>query len=151
MKITRERALTILKYLEKNESFYFPFKIVCNDFNENDEYYDYDCIDISYSELEHNTSLVDFSLEENLQNLNSDTIELMAKGFLDKIENTDAYNIILNNAIEYRKSWKEDLWESEDSEEFGLNEFIGGNAEAYEDCVEIIKEHMLYTQNNKRS
>lgn len=43
-------------------------------------------------------------------------------------------------AIEYRKHWKEDLWESKDIEEFGLNEFIGGKAEAYEDCVQIIKQ-----------
>jgi hypothetical protein len=43
-------------------------------------------------------------------------------------------------AIEYRKYWKEGLWESKDIEEFGLNEFIGGKAEAYEDCVQIIKQ-----------
>lgn len=43
-------------------------------------------------------------------------------------------------ATEYRNNWKEDLWESEDIEEFGLNEFIGGKAEAYEDCVQIIKD-----------
>ena len=26
-------------------------------------------------------------------------------------------------------------------EEFGFNEFLGGKAEAYEDCLRIIKEH----------
>lgn len=46
-------------------------------------------------------------------------------------------------AIEYRKYWKEGLWDSEDSEEFGLNEFIGGKAEAYEDCVQIIKQDFI--------
>lgn len=44
-------------------------------------------------------------------------------------------------AKNYREDWKEELWESEDSEEFGLNEFIGGKAEAYEDCLEIIKSY----------
>lgn len=32
------------------------------------------------------------------------------------------------------------MWESKDIEEFGLNEFIGGKAEAYKDCVQIIKQ-----------
>lgn len=43
----------------------------------------------------------------------------------------------------YRAEWKEELWESEKIEEYGLNEFIGGKAEAYEDCLEMIKK--LYT------
>lgn len=67
----------------------------------------------------------------------------MAKGFLHKIEHTDILNKISNLAIEYRKSWKEDLCESESIEEYGLNEFLGGKAEAYEDCVQIINEHLF--------
>lgn len=43
-------------------------------------------------------------------------------------------------AKDYRKEWKEELWESEKIEEYGLNEFIGGKAEAYEDCLDIIKK-----------
>ena len=46
-------------------------------------------------------------------------------------------------AINYRKEWKEELWESEDSEEFGYNEFIGGKADAFEDCLEIIRKYKL--------
>ncbi|MFA6305230.1 MAG: hypothetical protein WC651_00685 [Candidatus Gracilibacteria bacterium] len=43
-------------------------------------------------------------------------------------------------AKNYREEWKEELWESEDIEVFGFNEFIGGKAEGYEDCLEIIKK-----------
>lgn len=48
-------------------------------------------------------------------------------------------NTSLWQAKEYRAYWKEDLWESEDSEVFGFNEFIGGKAEAYEDCLEMVR------------
>ena len=47
---------------------------------------------------------------------------------------------IANLAEEYRSMWKEGLCESEDIEEFGQNEFIGGKADAYEDCLEIMRE-----------
>lgn len=50
---------------------------------------------------------------------------------------------ILVLAEKYRSDWKENLWESENIEEFGLNEFIGGNADVYEDCLGLIKK---YTQ-----
>jgi hypothetical protein len=46
-------------------------------------------------------------------------------------------------AKNYRTEWKEELWESEDIEEFGLNEFIGGKADAYEDCLDLIKRYEI--------
>ncbi|PIZ87621.1 hypothetical protein COX93_00480 [Candidatus Nomurabacteria bacterium CG_4_10_14_0_2_um_filter_30_12] len=49
-------------------------------------------------------------------------------------------------AKNYRADWKEELWESENIEEYGLNEFIGGKADAYEDCLELIKK---YTHKSK--
>jgi len=52
----------------------------------------------------------------------------------------------LTLAIKCRKSWKEGLCESEDIEEYGFNEFIGGQAEAFENCIEIIEEHCLFSQ-----
>lgn len=45
-------------------------------------------------------------------------------------------------AKNYRAAWREELWESEDIEEYGLNEFIGGKADAYEDCLVILKKYM---------
>jgi hypothetical protein len=97
-----------------------------------------DEFDIKFIE---DNNLINFCLEENLQNLSKETLALMAKGFLDKIEKKDFISKISNLAKEYQSSWKEDLWESEDIEEYGLNEFLGGKAEAYEDCLEIIKKY----------
>lgn len=144
MKIQREKVIKIIKYLDKNPDFYFPFKIICKDFSENSEYYESDCLEkMNYEFIEKNKNLLNFYLEENLQNLYPETLELMAKGFFHKIEHADILNKISNLAIEYRKIWKEDLWESTNIEEYGLNEFLGGKAEAYEDCLEIINEHLF--------
>jgi len=49
---------------------------------------------------------------------------------------------ILLLAKNYRSDWKEELWESEYIEEYGLNEFIGGKADAYEDCLDLIKKYI---------
>jgi hypothetical protein len=49
-------------------------------------------------------------------------------------------NEISELAKNYRADWKEELWESEKIEEYGLNEFIGGKADAYEDCLNLIKK-----------
>jgi hypothetical protein len=65
----------------------------------------------------------------------------MVKGFVDKITNRFLENDIKKFAKEYRKEWKEELWESEDIEKFGLNEFIGGKAEAFEECLEIMENY----------
>ena len=144
MKIKREQTIKIIKYLDENPNFYFPFKIICKDFKENSEYYQTDCLKgVDYKFIEKNKDLLNFYLEENLQNLYTETVELMAKGFLHKIEHEDILNKISNLAIEYRKSWKEDLLESSDIEEYGLNEFLGGKAEAYEDCIEIINKYLF--------
>jgi hypothetical protein len=82
-----------------------------------------------------------FELWENLQDLNEETLKLMTKGFLEKITNKSLEMHIAALAKNYRKEWKEKLWESEKIEEFGLNEFIGGKADAYKDCLEIIKSY----------
>ena len=55
----------------------------------------------------------------------------------------------------YRKEWKEDLWESENIEEFGFNEFIGGKAEGceegtnYDDLVKSRNMHIATTENQQ--
>jgi hypothetical protein len=43
-------------------------------------------------------------------------------------------------AKKHRGLWREELCESEDIEIFGQNEYFGGKAEAYEDCLEILKK-----------
>jgi len=143
MKITREKVLNILKYLDKNPNFYFPFEIICKNFNEENELFDVNCLDIENDYIYNNNFMNDFVLIENLQYLDEETTNLMAKGFIDKIENVNLIDKIDTLAIQYRESWKKDLCESEYIEEYGKNEFIGGKAEAFEECIQIIKEHLL--------
>ena len=122
MKISRELALKILKYLDENRRLYFPFQVMSRD-----------CLDESgnFIEIEprewkvilKNKRLINFELWENLQNLHEDTVILMAKGFLEKITGES-----LEKHIEL----------------FGLNEFIGGKADAYEDCLELIRRYKIY-------
>ena len=47
---------------------------------------------------------------------------------------------ITKQAVEARSQWKRELCESEDIEKFGLNEFLGGKADAYEDCLDAINQ-----------
>lgn len=145
MPITRELALKIIKYLLDNPSFYFPFKIMCKEYAsyvDNDD----DLVEIvpqdDYENLVKNLQYDTFELWENLQNLNLQTLQLMSKGFLDKIVYNDAINQIQNAAKEYRSLWKRDVCESVEIEEYGFNEFLGGKAEGFEESLEILKEYM---------
>jgi len=45
-------------------------------------------------------------------------------------------------AKNYREHWQEELCESENIEMYGLNEFIGGKADAFEDCLELLEKHL---------
>jgi len=65
----------------------------------------------------------------------------MAKGFLEEITNKSLENHIAKLAKNYRKEWNEKLWESAKIEEYDLNEFINGKADAFEDCLYLIKEY----------
>lgn len=140
MKISKELAVQILKYCFLHKDFYFPFLVVCREYSPEDD----DFVEIEPSEweiIDADESYKTFELWENLQNLDEKTLNLMAKGFIDKITNKSLGNDIEKLAVEYRKKWKEELWESEDIEEFGLNEFIGGKADAFEECLDIIKSY----------
>lgn len=142
MKISRKLAIQILEYLDKHRDFYFPFKIMCEEHKDEND----DSMEIEPSEFKKiklDKKYQTFELWENLQNLYAETPELMAKGFLEKITRSSLEKHIAILAKNYRKEWKEELWESADIEEFGLNEFIGGKADAYEDCLEIMKEYKI--------
>ena len=140
MKISRKLAVQILRYCFLHKDFYFPFLVVCKENYSRDD----DFIEIKPSEweiIDADENYKTFELWENLQNLDEQTLNLMVKGFVDKITNRFLENDIKKFAKEYRKEWKEELWESEDIEKFGLNEFIGGKAEAFEECLEIMENY----------
>ena len=143
MPITRKLTLKILKYLLENPSFYFPFKIVCTNFDEDDELYDVEVSKEILDEVLNSDDFKDFELIENLQHLDLETLQLMSKGFLDKIVHNDVMNKIELAAKEYRTLWKKDACESVKIEEYGFNEFLGGKAEGFEESLEILKGHFF--------
>jgi hypothetical protein len=141
MKISRELAIQILKYLDSHKKFYFPFLVMCKEYTEEDD----DFVEIGPDEwdvIADDEKYQTFELWENLQNLDEETVELMARGFLEKITGDSLEKHIAILAKNYRKDWKGELWENKDTEELGLNEFIGGKADAYEDCLDIIRSYI---------
>lgn len=145
MPISRELALLIIKYLLDNPTFYFPFLVVCKGYA-SDAYMDDDFVEIvpmdDYENLVENTHYNTFELWENVRNLDVETLKLMSKGFIEKIIDHSIETEIFENAKKYRELWKEENWECEDSEEFGLNEFLGGKAEGFEESLEIIQKYL---------
>lgn len=140
MDISRELAIKILKYLNQHKDFYFPFLVMNKEYTEEDD----DFVEIEPNEwetIESDENYKTFQLWENLQNLDTNTTRLMAKGFLEEITNKSLENHIAKLAKNYRKEWNKKLLESEKIENYGLNEFIAGKADAFEDCLFLIREY----------
>ncbi|MDO8663384.1 MAG: hypothetical protein Q7K28_00900 [Candidatus Wildermuthbacteria bacterium] len=139
MDISRELAIKILKYLDRHKDFYFPFLVVNREYTEEDD----DFVEIEPNEwklMKENDKYQTFQLWENLQNLDEQTLKLMAKGFVERITNESLESRIAELAKNYKKSWKKYFQKSEKIEEYGLDEFINGKAEAYRDCLDTIKD-----------
>lgn len=84
MDISRELAIVILKYLDTHKDFYFPFLVMNQEYTPEDD----DFVEIEPSEwemIEEDRDYKTFQLWENLQDLRVDTLELMVKGFIEKI------------------------------------------------------------------
>lgn len=144
MPISRELALQILKYLVENPSFYFPFFVLCKEYTpEDDDFVELDP-EVDYETIRDFDEYQTFQLWENLQNLKVETIELMAKGFIEKITNSCTEEKILRLALEYRNKWSLQKCNSEDIEEFGQNEYFGGKAEGFEESLEIIRQSIAF-------
>lgn len=140
MKISRELAIKILKYLDQHKNFYFPFLVMCQEYTEEDD----DFVEIESEEWEminEDEKYQTFELWENLQNIYPDTVQLMAKGFLEKITGESLEKHIVTLAKNYKKEYKKELSGNASIEEYGLNEFIGGKAEAYEECLKMIVDY----------
>lgn len=139
MPISRELAIKILKYLDQHGDFYFPFLVMNQEYTEEDD----DFVELEPNEwrmIMNDEKYQTFQLWENLQDLHEETIRLMAQGFIEKITSESVRIQIAELAKKYRSEWNEELWESTKIEEFGFNEFVGGKAEAYEDCLRMIAE-----------
>lgn len=84
MPISRALAIKILRYLDQHRNFYFPFLVMNQEYTEEDD----DFVEIEPDEWEMikgDEKYQTFQLWENLQNLNEETLQLMAKGFIEKI------------------------------------------------------------------
>ena len=140
MDISRELAIQILKYLDHHKNFYFPFLVMNKEYTEEDD----DFVEIEPNEwemIESDENYQTFQLWENLQNLDELTLKLMAKGFLEEITNESLEKHIAILAKNYRNEWNKNLSGSAKIEDYGLNEFIGGKADAFEDCLFLIKKY----------
>ena len=140
MDISRELAIKILKYLDKHKDFYFPFLVMNQEYTEEDN----DFVEIESNKwkiIEDDDNYQTFQLWENLQNLDKLSLHLMARGFIERITDESLESHIKELAQNYRGEWKEQLCESENIEEYGFNEFIGGKADAYEECLDLIKAY----------
>jgi hypothetical protein len=145
MRISRELALQILKYLVDNPSFYFPFFVMYKEYTpEDDDFVEIDPL-TDYETIRDFEEYQTFELWENLQDLKKNTTELMAKGFIEHITGNAIEAEIAKLAEWYREEWDIKLCDSEDTEEYGRNEFIGGKAEAFEESLEIIRKYLQTT------
>jgi hypothetical protein len=148
MKITRDLAIQILKYRDQNKGFCFPFLVMCKEYTEEDD----DFVEVEPNEwenIEDDDIYQTFELWENLHNLRDGTDALLAKGFIETITGSSLEKHIYTLAKNYRKERRGELWETEKIEEYGLNEFIGGKADAYEDCLYLIRKYRGVSDNQK--
>ena len=140
MKISRELAIQILKYCAEHKDFYFPFLVVCKEYTPEDD----DFVEIEPSEWEmiaEDDIYQTFQLWENLQGLKQETIELLAKGFIEVMTEESLEKHIYILAKKYRKQWRKEICGNEKIEEYELNEFIEGKADAFEDCLFLVRKY----------
>ena len=141
MDISREIAIIILRYLDEHPDFYFPFLVMNREYSEEDD----DFVEIEPDEwkmIEADPNYRTFELWENLRMIDLSTTRLLAKGFIEKLTGQSLMARIEDLARSYRAEWKVKLCESEDIEEYGLNEYLGGKADAYEECFELMVKYI---------
>lgn len=139
MKISRELAIKILKYLNDNPKFYFPFMVVCQEYTPEDD----DFVEIEPGEwetIEEDENYKTFELWENLQNLYEWTTELLAKGFIDLILWKSLKTEIEALFNDYDKLYKSELTESAKILEYWENEFFWWKREAFQEVLELFEK-----------
>lgn len=139
MKISREIAILILKYLSRHPKFYFPFIVVCQEYSPEDD----DFVEICPNEWEiigEDSVYQTFELWENLQDLDKKTLKLLSLGFIQKILWANLKRDIKVLAKWYRKLYKWKKVESLNILEYWENEFFWGKAEAFEEVLEMMEK-----------
>ncbi|HBR78875.1 MAG TPA: hypothetical protein DEA46_00405 [Candidatus Moranbacteria bacterium] len=144
MKIKRELAIKILRYLDKNKDFYFPFLVVCKEYTPEDD----DFVEIAPSEwrmIFEDENYQTFELWENLQNLDEKTLQLMAKGFLDKIAErkivTRHFIFYTTEGFTFQPGSREELPEVENCQILGW-----GNGKDAKEAFENFKKENVWLE-----
>ncbi len=132
MEINRDLAIKILRYLDEYKDFYFPFSVMYKECSSEDD----DFVEIEPKEwrnIANNDIYQTFELWENLQNLDEKTLRLMAKGFLEKIKNEDADDVVSRSAKKYKIEITETLQRVVDIKAKSKNDAIKKIAQQYKD------------------
>lgn len=142
MKILRKQAIAILKYLDENNEFYFPFLVVCKEYSPEDD----DFVEIEpdeWKDIESDDIYQTFELWENLQNIDFDTMKLLSKWYFDYMFWKSLKNEIKELFLEYNEYYKTEFIESSKILEYWENEFFGWKREAYEDILSLFEKHWI--------
>lgn len=142
MKISREQAIIILKYLTENREFYFPFLVVCKEYSPEDD----DFVEIEpeeWEDIENDNIYQTFELWENLQNIDYDTIKLLSKWYFDYMFWKSLKNKIQELFLEYDTYYKTEFIESSKILEYWENEFFWWKREAYEDILSLFEKYWI--------
>ena len=140
MKISRELAIKILKYLYENPDFSFPFVVVCLEYTPEDD----DFVEImpeEWQDIFEDPGYKTFQLWNKLPDMEDYPIDLLSKWFIEKILKNSLRNDLYNMFDFYNKLYKEKFFLSEDIQKFWENEFYGWKREAFEDILELLKRY----------
>ena len=135
MKINRDLAIKILKYLDEHKDFYFPFSVMCKEFSKDNDFMEIEPKE--WRNIVNDDTYQTFELWENLQNLDEETLQLMTKGFLEKIKNADTDDIVSKSALKSVKKYKIEITETlqrvVDVKAISKNDAIKKIAQQYKD------------------
>ncbi|KKP67444.1 MAG: hypothetical protein UR66_C0014G0004 [Candidatus Moranbacteria bacterium GW2011_GWE1_35_17] len=144
MKISRKLAIQILKYCFLHKDFYFPFLVMCREYSPEDD----DFVEIEPNEWEtisEDENYHTFELWENLQNLYEQTLQLMAKGFIDKITerkiSTRYFIFYTTEGFTFQPGSKEELPEIENCQILGW-----GNGKDAKEAFENFKKENVWLE-----
>lgn len=139
MKISRELAIKILKYLYENPDFKFPFVVVCLEYTPEDD----DFVEIMPEEWQiifEDSGYKTFQLWHRFKDMEDYSINLLSKWYLEKILQKSLKNELYNLFNFYNQLYDEELLLSKDIQKFWENEFFGWKKEAFEDALEVLKK-----------
>jgi hypothetical protein len=146
MKIDKELAIKILKYQNQHKNFYFPFQIIRKDDAGEDDFVEIE--PRQWKLINNYDKLEKFELRENLQNIFDETVELMAKGFIEKILDSEKlvrnYIFYTTEGFTYLPDSRSDMPDVENCQVLGWGSGINA-----EDAFSDFKKQNHWLKNSK--